>query len=104
VINIPQINSDGVLCLKLDGFVDHKLVLIERRSSDFIGPVEPQNQNIDDEPVELENEGSELQSHQQPIEVGMVHIFEIDHHIVLGCHVVSDIVVDDQSQQSVEKG
>ena len=34
----------------------------------------------------------------------MVHILVVDHHVVLGCHVVSNVVVHDQPEKSVEKG
>ena len=33
----------------------------------------------------------------------MVHIFVIDYNIVFGRHVISDVMIDDQSKNSIEQ-
>lgn len=104
MVDVPQVNSDGVFSLKLDGLVDHELIFLEGRACDLVGSVEAHDENVDDHSVELEDEGGELQAHQKPIVVGVVHVFEVDHHVVLRGHVVCDVVVNDQSKQPVQQG
>lgn len=87
----------------LNGLEDHKLVFIHGRSCDFIGAIEPHNQDIDDKAIELEYKRSKLQAHQQSIVVGMVHVLEIYHYVVLCGHIVSDVVVNDQPQEPVQQ-
>ena len=72
-----------------------------RRPSYLVGSVETDDQDINDETIELEDERCELQSHEQTIIVGMVHILEVDHYVILCGHVISYIVVHYQPQQSV---
>ena len=33
----------------------------------------------------------------------MVHIFVINHDVILGCHVISDVVIDNQTEQPEDK-
>ena len=34
----------------------------------------------------------------------MVHVLHADDHVVLGSHVVGDVVVDDEPEEAVEEG
>lgn len=94
MVYVSEIDSDGVSCFYFYALEDHELVFVQRRSCDFIGPIESHNEYINDESIKLENEGSELKSHKQTIIIRMIHIFEVDDHIILRCHVVSNIVVN----------
>ena len=101
MVNIAKIDSDGMFGLKLDGLVDHELVLVKGRTSNLVGSIEANNEKINDESIELEDKRSELKSHQQSIIVGMIHILKTDYHIVFSRHVVSNVMVNYQSQQSI---
>lgn len=103
MVDISEIDPDGMFGFQFNGLEDHELVLIERRPSHFIRPVDSDDEDVDDHGIELEDEGSELQSHQQSVVVGMVHVFEVDDHVVLGSHVVSDVVIHYQSQQPIQE-
>jgi hypothetical protein len=103
MVDVPQVDSDGVLSFELDGLVDHELVFLEGRACDLVGSVESHDEDVDDHCVELENEGGELQAHQKAVVVGVVHIFEVDDHVVLCGHVICNVVVDNQSKQPVQQ-
>jgi len=60
MIYISKIYSDGMLGLKLNGFVYHKLVLVISRSSYFVRSVQTHDQNIDYQTIELEDKWGEL--------------------------------------------
>ena len=51
----------------------------------FGGSGESQQQQIQNEAVVLEREGGELQASHEPIRVGMHHILERNHYVVLRC-------------------
>ena len=34
----------------------------------------------------------------------MIHVLVVDDHVVLGGHVISDVVVDNKSKETVEQG
>eukprot|EP00398_MALV-I-01_sp_L67-1_P000203 gene202-gene343 len=34
----------------------------------------------------------------------MIHILVVDNNVVLGCHVICDVVIDDQTQQTIQQG
>lgn len=38
-----------------------------------------------------------------PITVSVIHVFKVDNNVVLRCHVISDIMINYQSKQSVQK-
>ena len=62
-----------------------------------------QNKQVQHKAVVLHNKGGELQTAYDPVRVGVVHVLVVDDDVVLGCHVISDVVVHDQTQQSEEK-
>jgi hypothetical protein len=73
-----------VFCVEFDWLVDHELVLVERRASDFASSVQSHDEDVDDQGVELVDEGRELQA----LVVGVVHVFEVYHHVLLSRHIV----------------
>ncbi len=103
MINIPQIDPDGVSGFSLDALKDKELILIESRPCKLIRPSEAHDEDVDDDPVELENEAGELEHHEHPIEIDMVHILEIDRYIVLGSHVVCQIAVHNEPEQPIQQ-
>mmetsp|Transcript_4532 Transcript_4532/g.13244 ORF Transcript_4532/g.13244 Transcript_4532/m.13244 type:complete len:1314 (+) Transcript_4532:2393-6334(+) len=65
---------------------------------------EAQGEEVEDEPVVLADEGGELEAAHEAVGVGVVHVLEGDGHVVLGRHVVGDVVVHDEPKQAVEQG
>lgn len=37
------------------------------------------------------------------VAVSMIHVFEVDHDVVLRSHVICDVVIHDQSQQTIQE-
>lgn len=103
MIHVAQIDSYRVLHLQLDTLEDHKFVLIERRTCDLVGSVQAHYQDINYHTVELVDEGGELETHQQTVEVCMVHIFEVHYYVVFGSHVVSYVMIHNQPKKSVKQ-
>lgn len=64
VIDVPEVDPDGMSCFDFNALVDHELIFIQGRTCNFISPIEPHDEDIDDESIKLEDERSELQSHQ----------------------------------------
>ena len=46
---------------------------------------------------DLHHKGSELEPTQDPVRIGVVHILKRDVDVVLCCHVVRDVVIEDQT-------
>jgi hypothetical protein len=63
MVDVPQVDSDGMPGLDFNRLEDHELVFIHGRTCELIGSVETHDQDIDDETVELENEGGKLKTH-----------------------------------------
>ena len=73
------------------------------RACDLGGAREAEDEQVEHQPVELHHEGGELQAADDAVRVGVVHVLEGDVDVVLGRHVVGDVVVEDQAQQAVEE-
>ena len=56
-------------------------------------------EEVDHEAIVLDHEAGELEAPDDPVGVGVVHVLVVDRHVVLGCHVVSDVVVHDQPEK-----
>ena len=72
-------------------------------TSHLAGPVEAEDQEVHHEAIVLHYERGKLKSPDNSIGVGVIHVLVVDHHVVLGSHVVGDVVVHDQPQQPVEQ-
>ena len=44
-----------------------------------------------------------MEAHDNTVKVGMIHVFEIDADVVFGGHVISDVMVDDKPEESIQK-
>lgn len=103
MIDIPEIDSNGMSGLNFDRLEYHELIFISSRSCNLVSSIETHDKNIDDESIELEDERSELQTHKQSIIVSMIHVFKVDNHVILSRHVVSNVMIDYQSKQSIQQ-
>ena len=81
----------------------HKLIRTLWRPSQFRGSLKTQNEDVKNQTVVLSDETGELKTSDQTIGVGVRHVLERDDHVVLGGHVVSQVVVNNQSEQLVQE-
>ena len=54
--------------------------------------------------IVLHNERSKLEATHDSVGISMVHVLVVHNYVVLGSHVVGDVVIDDESEQPVEQG
>lgn len=100
---ISGVKSDGVRSFRGDVFEGHEFIGLLGGPGQFAGSFESQNEEIEDETVELKEEGGEAESVNYTVRLRVVHVFEGNNDIVFGGYVVGDVMVDDKSQQSVQK-
>lgn len=60
MVNIPHVQPDGMFSFDLNTFIQHELIFLQRRTRDLVRPIQPNNQQVNDESIKLEDEGSEL--------------------------------------------
>lgn len=90
--------------MKFSSYLECQEVIGQLRwASHFTGTLQAQQQQVQHQSIVLCDEGGELQATQDTIGVGVVHVLVGDDHVVLGCHVVSNVVVHDQTQQPVHQ-
>ena len=75
-----------------------------RRSRHLASSLQPKHQQVQHEPVVLDDERGELETSDDAVRVGVVHVLVVYDHVVLGGHVVGYVVLHDQTQESVEEG
>ena len=73
-----------------------------RRTRHFGGPVQAKDEEVEYEAIVLHNEAGVLDASDDAVQVGVVHVLVGDVDVVLGRHVVSDVLVEDQPQQPTE--
>ena len=103
LVDVAAVETDRVALLRRHVAKSEKLIGHGGWPRDLGGAREPEDQEIEHQPVVLHDEGRELQPAQQPVRVGVVHVLEGDVDIVLGGHVVGEVVVDDEAQQPIKQ-
>mmetsp|Transcript_3491 Transcript_3491/g.11579 ORF Transcript_3491/g.11579 Transcript_3491/m.11579 type:complete len:907 (-) Transcript_3491:778-3498(-) len=103
-VDVPAVEPDRVA--RLGGGVAElqKVVWHGWRARELRGAREPEHEQVKHQPVELHDEGGKLQAAQDAVRVGVVHVLEGEVDVVLGGHVVGDVVVEHQPQEAVEQG
>ena len=74
-----------------------------RAARDLARAREAEDEQVEHQAVVLHHEGGELQPAHDAVRVGVVHVLEGDVDVVLGRHVVGDVVVEDEAEQAVEQ-
>ena len=102
-VDVPAVDADRVA--HLGGLVaeGEEVVGHLRAAGDLAGAREAEHEEVEHEAVVLHHEGGELQPAHDAVAVGVVHVLEGDVDVVLGRHVVGDVVVEDEAQQPVEQ-
>ena len=44
-----------------------------------------------------------MEAHDNTVKVGMIHVFEIDTDVVFGGHVISNVMVNDKPEESIQE-
>jgi len=71
-----------------------------RRAGHFGRPVETEDEKVHDETEVLNDEGGKLEAANDAVRVGVVHVLIVNDYVILGRHVIGDVVVDDKTEQS----
>ena len=103
LIDVSAVQSDRMRSFRGDVLERQKVVGHLRWTGHFRSTLQTQQQQVQHEAEELDDEGGELQTTNDAVRVGVIHVFVVNDHVVLGCHVIGDVVVHDQTQQSEEE-
>ena len=103
LVDVSAVQSDGMRGFRGDVLERQKVVGHLRWTGHFRSTLQTQQQQVQHEAEELDDEGGELQTTNDAVRVGVVHVFVVNDHVVLGSHVIGDVVVHDQTQQSEEE-
>ena len=102
-VNVSAVQAYRVTLLRRRVAVRQEIIRHCRRPGNLRRSRETQHKEVEHQTIELHHEGGELEPADETVRVGVVHVFERDVDVVLGCHVVSDIVVEDEAEQPVEQ-
>lgn len=83
--------------LKLNTFEDHERVFVKGWSCNLICSIQAHYKQIYNQPIELIDKRSKLKPHNNSKKVSMIHIFKIYRYIIFGSHVISYIMIHNQS-------
>ena len=97
-VHVSGVEPDGVGHLRVHVLEAEKIVGHLRRSRHLGGPVEAEDQQVHDEAVVLDDEGGKLEAADNAVAVGVIHVLVVDDHVVLGRHVVGNVVVHNQPE------
>mmetsp|Transcript_15454 Transcript_15454/g.29757 ORF Transcript_15454/g.29757 Transcript_15454/m.29757 type:complete len:203 (-) Transcript_15454:2932-3540(-) len=104
LVHVPAVQANRMPHLRLDITERDKLVRALRGSCEFGRTGQAKHQQVQHHTVVLRDEAGKLQAAQQAVRVGVRHVLVRNHHVVLRCHVVGNVVINNQAQQSVEHG
>mmetsp|Transcript_45139 Transcript_45139/g.81182 ORF Transcript_45139/g.81182 Transcript_45139/m.81182 type:complete len:243 (+) Transcript_45139:3641-4369(+) len=102
-IHVTAVQANRMPELRVHVLEGEEFVGQLRWSCNFRGSRKTKHEEIQDKAVILEDERAKLQTLDETVRVCMVHVFVVDHNVVLGSHVVCNVVIHDQAQQTVEK-
>ena len=100
LVHIARVQPDRVPRLRLRVVEGQILVRQCRRTCQLRRARHAQQQQIQNQPVVLEDEAGELQAGNQPVVIDVLHVLEGDLHVALLRHVIRQVRVHDQPQQT----
>jgi hypothetical protein len=102
-VDVSHVESNRMRALDLDVLIGEEVVGQLWRSGHLACAPQAEHEQVEHETVVLHDERGELQAAYDAVRVRVVHVFVVDHDVVLRCHVVGDVVVYDETQQAVEE-
>lgn len=102
-VDVSHVEPNRMRALDLDVLIGEEVVGQLWRSGHLARASQTEYEQVEHEPVVLHDERGELQTAYDTVRVRVVHVFVVDHNVVLRCHVVGDVVVHDETKQAVEE-
>ena len=102
-VDVALIESNGMSGLGGRVAELEKLVGHLWRTGKLAGSLQTKDQQVEHQSVVLRDERRELQTTNQTIGIDVVHILVVEYDVVLGGHVVGQIVIENKTQQSIEQ-
>lgn len=102
-VHVTCIETDGVSDLSSSVLILQEVVWHLWRPSHLGGAFQTDNEEIENQAVVLHDERGKLKTTDYAVAVDMVHVLVVNHNVVLRCHIVSDVMIDDKAQQTVEQ-
>ncbi len=100
-VHVARIQSDRVRRLSVHILKLQKIVRKLWWPGHLRCSVQAQYQQVQDQPIILHNKRGKLQAPYNTIRIRVVHVLVIDDDIILGAHVVGDVMVHNESQQTI---
>ena len=88
---------------RLEVLKAHELIRLTNRASKFKSSLLAKNTEVENKSVILEDKTGELEATNEAITVSVAHIFVANDYVVLRRHIVGQIVIHDQAQQSIQQ-
>eukprot|EP00123_Amoebidium_parasiticum_P018099 comp24100_c1_seq1/m.43516 comp24100_c1_seq1/g.43516 ORF comp24100_c1_seq1/g.43516 comp24100_c1_seq1/m.43516 type:complete len:578 (+) comp24100_c1_seq1:3557-5290(+) len=102
-VDVARVQTDRVPYLRLHILIGEEVVWHLGGPSHLACTVQTQKQNVKHQPVVLHDECCKLQTSDQAVRVSVVHVLVVDDHVVLGRHVVGNVVVHNKTQQTIQQ-
>lgn len=101
-VDVARVETDRVA--RFSGSVSEleEIVRHLRRSSHFTSSRKTENEEIENETIVLEDERGELKTSDHSVTIDMGHILIGEDDVVLGGTVISQVVIHDQTQETIE--
>eukprot|EP00438_Fugacium_kawagutii_P036610 Skav217820 [mRNA] locus=scaffold889:237880:242886:- [translate_table: standard] len=103
-IQVTAVQPDGMSQFRVHILEGQELVRQLRRTCNLGGSGQTQHQQIQHHAVVLEDKGAKLQTLDEAVGVGVVHVLVVDHDVVLRGHVIRNVVIHNEPQQSIQQG
>lgn len=73
------------------------------RTRHFASSLQAKHKQIQHESIVLRDERCELKTSYDSITVCVIHVLISDDNVILCCHVIGDVVIDNQPQETIQK-
>ena len=97
-VDVAHVKSNWVPDFSLDVLVIHELIWLTDRPGKLERTLLSKNTQVQDKTIVLEYKACELEAPDETIRVRVAHVLVRNDHVVLGRHVVGQIVIHDQPQ------
>lgn len=102
-INVATIQANWMANFTSNILKSQEIVRHLRRSRHFTSALQAKYKQVQHESIVLRDERGELQTTNDSVAVCVVHVLVVDNNVVLSRHVIGNVVINDQTQQSIEK-
>ncbi len=102
-VNVSGVQTNGMsrLCFAITEL--QEVVRALRWTSKLRSTLKTEQKQVNDQAIVLEDKAGKLQTSDHTVAVGMVHVFVVELNVVLRGDVVSQIVIHDETEQTIEQ-